>query len=121
MEQLTKALYIDATKRTPGDAFLLKPREYGRPGLNTQDAHHFLQMLLKRSDLGNSESVCLVENTAFSINSTSVARCTCGAKGRPESEIDIGLIVPLDVVSGNTLVGQLDQLVREEPIVWKCA
>ena len=118
MEQLTKAPYIDATKRTPYDAFLLKPR---RPGLNTQDAHHFLQILLKRSDLGNSESVFLVENTAFSINSTSVARCTCGAKGRPESEIDIGLIVPLDVVGGNTLVGQLDQLVREEPIVWKCA
>ena len=48
-------------------------------------------------------------------------KCTCGVKGRPESEIDIGLIVPLDLVGGHTLVGQLDQLVREEPIVWKCA
>ena len=93
----------------------------GKPGLSMQDAHHFLQMLLKRPDLDNSESVCLVENTAFSINSTSVARCTCGAKGRPESEIDIGLIVPLVVVGGSILVGQLDQLGREEPTVWKCA
>ena len=72
-EQLINAPYEDATKRTPDDAHLLKPRTSGKPGLSMHDAHHFLKMLL----VGDSR---LVDNTSFSIESNSVARCSDGVE-----------------------------------------
>ena len=106
-EQLINALYEDATKRTPDDAHLLKPRTSGKPGLSMHDAHHFLQMLL----VGDSP---LVDNTSFSIESNSVVRCTCGAM----CASDICLFVNVD--GSYTLAGQLDKLLLEEPVVYAC-
>ena len=109
-EQLINALYEDATKRTPYDAHLLKPRTSGKPGLSMHDAHHFLQMLL----VGDSP---LVDNTSFSIESNSVVRCSCGAMGSKPCVSDICLFVNVD---GPTLAGQLDKLLLEEPVVYAC-
>ena len=109
-EQLINALYEDATKRTPDDAHLLKPRTSGKPGLSMHDAHHFLQMLL----VGDSP---LVDNTSFSIESNSVVRCSCGAMGSKPCVSDICLFVNVD---GPTLAGQLDKLLLEEPVVYAC-